>query len=379
MRILQFSNYYQEHVGGIETVAATLAHGYRSRGHVVHWIAGDISARPHVGSADDVAIHVWNGVEKLGFPYPVPSPAARRRIRQEVAWADIVHMHDCLYALNVAGFLEAHAAGRPVLLTQHIANVPYPNPLLRGLQSAAYATFGHRLLRSAEQVVFVSAAVKRYFESRIQFGRPPVLIPNGVNCALFHHVAEDERAQARERLGLSAGQPLVLFVGQFKEKKGVSLLRPVIEATADWRWLMIGRPVDVHPADWALPNLQVVPPVESKDLRAFFGPADLVVLPGREAFPVVAQESMACGTPVLLSSQTVEALPELRRLVFSADAEPRALRKAIASAIESARSDAGLRQRVSTYARDHWCSDVMVARYEALLTELLVSAAKSAT
>src|SRR2546422_4013954 len=142
MRILLLSNYYPEHAGGIEPVAAHLALGYRRRGHGVHWIAGDIGARPHSGSPDDVPVRVWNGIEKLGVPYPLPAPAAAFAVRRQVAWADVVHMHDCLYVLNVAAFIASRRYHRPVLGTQHVAKIPYSNPILRGAQSASYASFG---------------------------------------------------------------------------------------------------------------------------------------------------------------------------------------------------------------------------------------------
>ncbi|HYL08131.1 MAG TPA: glycosyltransferase family 4 protein [Candidatus Udaeobacter sp.] len=371
MRILLLSNYYPEHVGGIETIAATLADGYRSRGHEVRWIAGDISSMPHAASAGDVPIRVWNAIERLGFPYPLPGPGALSTLRREVAWAGVIHMHDCLYAINVAAFVEARRIRRPVLITQHIANVPYPNPLYRGLQTLAYATFGFAVLRGADQVVFLSDVVQRYFESRLKLRRPSAFVPNGFRCALFSYVGESERMALRDRLSVGVDQPLLVFVGQFKEKKGLLLLRRVIEARPEWSWLLIGRPADVDPGSWALPNLRVLAPVRPADLRAYYGAADLLVLPGREAFPVSAQEAMACGTPVLLSEQTAGAIPEINSLIFQSAPTAADLCVSIENALAALRANPVLRRRAAGYARDSWSSDVMVARYEELLGGLV--------
>src|SRR5260370_26883214 len=143
LRILLVSNYYPEHVGGIEAVAATLADGYRRRGHEVRWIAGDIKARPHRGPHDDVPIRVWNLTERLGFPYPLAGPGSVSTIRQELSWCEVVHMHDCLYALNLTTLVASRRSPRrPVLLTQHVCLVPFRNPAVRGLPPPATAVLG---------------------------------------------------------------------------------------------------------------------------------------------------------------------------------------------------------------------------------------------
>jgi len=372
VRILLVSNYYPEHVGGIETVAATLAVGYRRRGHEVRWIAGDISSRPHAPRGDDLPVRVWNGIERLGFPYPLPSPAAAIGLGRQVAWSQVVHLHDCLYALNVAAFLATRRLHRPVLLTQHVAKVPYPNPLLRGLQSAAYATIGRSVLSRADQVVFVSDQVQRWFEPRVRFHRPARVIENGIDADLFQPPTDDRRDAIRAALGANGSRPLLLFVGRFVEKKGVRLLRPLIEATPTSDWLLIGRPGDVDPWTWRLPNLRLLAPMQPTQLRDYYAAADLLVLPSSgEGFPVVAQEAMACGTPVLLSEPTAAGLPAIREVVFTSTLDRGDLEDALHRALQTVNSDASLRRRVASCARERWRADTMVSRYEEQLMDLV--------
>ncbi len=372
MRILAVSNYYPEHVGGIESLAATLVAGYRRNGHQVRWLAGDLRDRPHHGDPDDVPVRVWNAVERLGFPYPVQGPAATSRINQHVAWSDVVHMHDCLYAVNVATFLAARRLRRPVLLTQHIAKVPYTNPLIRGLQSLAYASLGRAVLSTADQVAFESEEVRRWFEPRVRFHRPPVVIESGVDTQLFSPASEAERLAQRERLGVSGKQPLLLFVGRFVEKKGIKLIRPVIEANPSWSWLFIGRVGDVDPQAWRLPNLRVIDPLSHPELRNHYVAADLLVLPSLgEGFPVVAQEAMSCGLPTLLSAQTARGLPAVRDLVFTISTDRDDLNAAVQKAVAAVLADDGLRGRVASLARERWTAEAFVARYENQLEALL--------
>lgn len=372
MRILAVSNYYPEHVGGIESVTDTLVAGLRRSGHQVRWMAGDISDHPHHGDAGDVPVRVWNAVERLGFPYPVPGPAAMARINQEVAWSEVVHLHDCLYAVNAATLVAARRQGRPVLLTQHIAKVPYTNPLIRGLQSLAYASLGKAVLSSVDQVAFVSEEVRRWFQARVRFRRPPVLIESGVDTNLFAPASETERLSYRERLGVKVEQPLLVFVGRFVEKKGIRLIRPVIESNPGWSWLFIGRAGDVDPQSWHLPNLRVIEPLSHPELRNHYVAADLLVLPSLgEGFPVVAQEAMSCGLPTVLSAQTARGLPAVRDVVFTTSTAKDDLNAVLRKAVATVLADPGFRSRVASLARERWTAEAFVASYENQLEGLL--------
>jgi len=373
LRILLVSNYFPEHVGGIETVAATLADGYRRRGHEVRWIAGDVKERPHRGPHDDIPIRVWNLTERLGFPYPLAGPRSVSTIRQEVSWCEVVHMHDCLYAVNLTALVAARRSPyRPVLLTQHVGLVPFRNPAVRGLQALAYASLGRAALSSADQVVFVSDEVSRWFARRVRFRRPPVVIENGVDLDLFRPAASEERRALRAALGVEESGRLLMFVGRFVEKKGIRLLRSVVEATPQWCWFLIGRAGDVDPTQWRLPNLRVLAPVEPQRLRDHYVAADLLVLPSvGEGFPVAAQEAMACGTPVLLTEETSAGIPDLRDVVFVTAPDRGALRVAVEAAVDAVASDPDLRATVSVFARQRWRSEAVVLRYEELLRGLL--------
>ena len=371
MRILHVSNYYPEHIGGIETVAANLTAGYREKGHQVRWVAGDILTDPHATHSGDVPLRVWNGIEGIGFPYPLPAPSAVYRVRELVEWSEVVHIHDCLYAINVATFAAAHRRRRPVLLTQHVATVPYPNPVVRGLQSAAYATIGRAVLSRAETVAFVSEEVKAWFEARLRFRKPPVVIENGIDTALFQPAAESDRTSIRAAQGADGSRPRLLFVGRFVEKKGVRLLRPLIERTPEYDWVMIGRSGDVDPAGWGLRNLRVMPSLKQPELRDHYVAADLLVLPSTgEGFPVVAQEAMACGTPALLNDKIAAGIPSMRDIVFTTTLAGNDLDIALRNAVPAA-SAAHYRERVAAYAGARWGIESMVSRYEDELEALL--------
>src|SRR4051812_6257463 len=316
MRIVLVTHYFPAHRGGIELVAAELARRLAVRGMEIEWHASNTDAPPSFAGVKAVAAPSWNAVERAsGVPYPLWSPAALRRLRDAVRGADVVHLHDCLYLPQIV----AHAAGRPVLLTQHVGWIPFRNPLLRALQWSAHHSVARWVLGSAAQIVFVSETVRRYFAGFVRFTLPPLVVPNGVDPEVFHPAADEERARLRAGLGVAPGTPLLLFAGRFVEKKGLPLLRRLAARIGEAHWLFAGWGRD-DPEAWRLPNVTVLRGRSGASPASLYRAADLLVLPSvGEGFPLVAQEAMACGTPALLGADTAAGLPEARAWLLAED------------------------------------------------------------
>lgn len=227
MRIALVTHYFPAHRGGIELVAAEVAKRLvADHGMAISWHASNTDPPPAIPGVVAVPAHACNAVERrLGVPYPLWSLAALRQLASAARAADAVHIHDCLYLPNLVAYAAARLAGRPILVTQHVGMVPYRNPMLRALLFVAYRVLGRVVLGGATQVAFVSEAVRRYFEAFVGFNAPPVLVPNGVDHALFHPVDDARRDALRARFGAGRGTPLLLFVGRFVEKKGCLFCR----------------------------------------------------------------------------------------------------------------------------------------------------------
>lgn len=285
MKILSISNYFPEHTGGIEFVALNLVQRWRKQ-HSVRWIACDNSSRPHCSAPGDIPLQAFNFTEeRLGFPYPIPYPAAFQQIIKEVRWCDCLHLHDCLYAANILAFTAAQRYHKPVIITQHIEPIRYQQAYKNALQAAAYRAIGYRLLSRAAHVVFISPRVKSWFESRIQFRGQKHFIPNGVDRTLFHPADPAEREQIRSSLGFEKEKTIALFVGRFTEKKGLHYLRKLASVRPSVQWVLIGSG-EIDPRRWNLPNVRIISPQTQITLRSYYTAADLFILPSiGEGFP----------------------------------------------------------------------------------------------
>jgi glycosyltransferase involved in cell wall biosynthesis len=342
MRIALVTHYFPAHRGGVELVAAELARRLaRDHGAEIEWHASDCDPPPDIPGVRAVPGASCNLAERrLGFPYPLWSPAALARLARAVRAADAVHLHDCLYLPNLVAFAAARRAGRPVIVTQHVGMVPYRNPLLRGLLAAAYRVIGRRVLGAATRVVFVSDAVKGFFEKFVTFKAPPLLIENGVDTGVFQPSGEP-------------GKHSLLFVGRFVEKKGLALLRDLAQRMPDTQWVLAGwGPLD--PESWALPNVRVVRGRPSHELVPLYQGASLLVLPSvGEGFPLVVQEAMACGTPAMVSEETAAGAPRARELLIAEPLDAERWEARLRALLASGEL-AALRPRVAAFARSHW-------------------------
>jgi glycosyltransferase involved in cell wall biosynthesis len=361
VRIALVTHYFPAHRGGIELVAAQIAQRLaRDYGAEVEWHASGCDAPPALPGVRALPAACWNFTERwLGFPYPLWSPFALARLARAVRRADAVHLHECLYLPNVVAYLAARAAGRPVIVTQHVGTVPFRSRVLRAVLSLAYRLLGRRVLGGATQVVFVSDAVKRCFEERVRFKAPPLLVPNGVDTQVFRPAPAAPRAA-----------PSLLFVGRFVEKKGLALLRELAARLPQAGWVFAGWGA-LDPAAWGLPNVRVIRDRSGAELASLYQAADLLVLPSvGEGFPLVVQEAMACGTPALISEETAAGAPAARALLLSepvsgAQAAERWAAR-IGALLAAPAELAALRPRVAAFAREHWSWEQCAERYAAL-------------
>jgi glycosyltransferase involved in cell wall biosynthesis len=309
IRVLMGSSYFASHNGGVERVAGELFHAFADRGQEMVWMAGDVTPPPEpVGRSRTASLRIFNFVEdKIGLPFPIPAPSALRQIVREVGNADILILHDCLYLSNILTFLTARWRRIPTIIIQHIGFIPYRNFLLNLVMRFANSVATRPMLSCAEQVVFISETTKKYF-GNLHFKRVPELIFNGVDSDLYRPVrGRSEKPDLRRTYDLPMDRPVILYVGRFVEKKGIAVLKHMLEQRPHWIWAFAGwGPLD--PSGWNSANVRVFSGLRGASLAALYRACDVLVLPSTgEGFPLVIQEALASGLPVVCGAESLRA------------------------------------------------------------------------
>jgi teichuronic acid biosynthesis glycosyltransferase TuaC len=189
-----------------------------------------------------------------------------------------------------------------------------------------------------------------------------VLVPNGVDRALFH---AGDRAADRAALGLEQAGPLLLFVGHLIERKqphlAVAVLRELRKEHERARLAIIGRgplmdSLRVLP-EVASGSVRLLGDVPHEQLARWYGAADLLLLTSsREGRPNVVLEALACGLPVLATPAggTAELLEGFPACLCS-DLDPRALARAAAQLLKHPPSREALAASVAHFTWDAAC------------------------
>lgn len=317
MKVLVVSPYYDTHGGGVEKVASRLATEVAQLGASVTWCSLNCGeGLPEEGGINLVGLRGSNLIEnKLNFPYPLLGFFSLLKLRKEIKKADIIHIHDYIYFSNIFSFLVAKMNGKRILLTQHIGMIQYKNRILRYLLSTLNRTIGSVILSRASCVVFISDHVKEYFERAVSGSHLKWhYIPNGVDTDIFH-----PKAKIGENL-LPGARKKILFVGRFVEKKGILFVREIVRKLDMYDWVFVGRgPLD--PQGWGLAHVRVVGQVENKShLADIYRQSNLLVLPSYgEGFPLVVQEAIASGVPVLTSYDVAVGSSAANKYLFIED------------------------------------------------------------
>ena len=301
-QLLTVSHYFDAHRGGIEIVAGRLAQELDGAFDVLWLATGE--ARPGSGVRRE-PLGATNVIERAAaLPYPLLSPCALRAIFRAARESDALLVHDAIYMTSVAGFVASRVHRKPFIVVQHIGLVPYRHARLAALMRAANRLLVEPILVHADQVVFISETTRRHFAS-VDFKRAPRVVFNGVDASIFRPpLTQADIAEARMSLKLSADAPIALFVGRFVEKKGLTILERLARARPEILFVFAGWGA-LDPARWGLPNTRVFSSLSGASLAPLYRAADLLLLPSvGEGFPLVVQEALACGLPVLCGAET---------------------------------------------------------------------------
>jgi glycosyltransferase involved in cell wall biosynthesis len=379
-RLLLATPYYAAHGGGVESVAGHLAGALAQEGFEVAWVASDCDPPPFDCDIKFIPMRSSNAIERhIGVPVPLWTPAALRELRKAARQCDAIMMHESLYVPNLFLAEMARELSKPLILVQHVGDVPYRNRLLRLAVRAGNRFAARFVFRRATRIVFISETVREFFRtSAPALVERACLIANGVALERFRPVSPEVRASLRTQLGIPRDRTVMLFVGRFVEKKGLALLERLARERPGWTWVFAGAgPID--PDSWQLPNVRVVGRLSQEALSRWYPAADLLVLPSvGEGFPLVVQEAMACGLPTAISDETARALPGVAAHVYaeaiSQDVQDTCAKLLLMLDAAAAGEAAARREKVARFAQEQWSWERCVREHRTIIEDALRTA-----
>ena len=315
-------------------------------------------------------------------PLPVRWLRARQQAteRLETGRFDLVASHFALYSLP---FIDA-VAPRPLVV--HFHGPWAAESAVEGAASWA-VSFKRRLERAvydrADRFIVLSQAFKQVLSTT--YGVPLALIEvcqGGVNVDAYDTGLT--RAYARHSLGWPSDRPIILAVRRLARRMGLENLLEAVDAVRiklpDVLLLIAGKgPIAEELAarieTMDLGNhVRLLGFVPDADLPLAYRAADLSVVPtvSLEGFGLITVESLAAGTPVLVTP--VGGLPEilegLAPQLILPDTSPGALAEGIR---ESLLGTLGLpdANACRSYAREHYDWSVAAARVRDVYREVL--------
>lgn len=308
LRVLFVCHYYPPHRGGIENVVRQEAVGLAAHGVEVTVLTSGAQTETSVRDGVRVVrIAAWNGAERrAGVPFPLMSPRLFGAGLRWARWADVVHVHDCLYMTSWAALIAVVVTRTPLLVTQHVSMVRHPSAVVRGVEHAVYAVPGRLLLRRARRVFTVNSSVAGFAVGLGARAGRTVHLPNGVDGVLFRPAASAaERRRARRHFELPQGRPLVLFVGRLVSKKGFDLLLAARRAAPDPPYDLVFAGDGDLSAVTGRRGVHALGSLPPEELAEAYRACDVYALPSTsEGFPLTVQEAMASGLPVLTSDDS---------------------------------------------------------------------------
>jgi N-acetyl-alpha-D-glucosaminyl L-malate synthase BshA len=364
--------------GGSGVVATELGLELAARGHEIHFISYAVPVRMDPARE---RLH-FHEVEMLNYPLFDHPPYTLALATQMYNVAvneglDVLHVH---YAIphSVSAYLtRAMLAGRlPFVTTLHGTDITLVG------NDRSYLPITRFSIEESDAVTAISEYLRRATLQEFGVKRPVEVIPNFVNCDVFHPAGDVSR---REEFA-AHGEKVLVHLSNFRPVKRVTdvveifdLVRREIPA----KLLMIGDGPERTAAEWAVRERGLTHDViflgKQNQVHELLNCADVLLLPSDlESFGLVALEAMACGVPVVCSR--VGGVPEVvEDGVHGFLAQPRDVKTMAARALDilgSPERRTQMGKAARKRAQDVYCATRIIPRYEQLYERVLSASSK---
>jgi glycosyltransferase involved in cell wall biosynthesis len=381
-RLCVVTNIYLPQVGGIQTVVYEQTRRLMKRDYEPYVVTNRINT-PKSYFVEGVRVDCYESLNtgyRLGIPYTIPSVASLDTFLSAIRSADIVHAHGHPYLTSlIAGKLAKHY-NKPFVLTQHNTFIKYDN-MFETVEQLNDLSVGKATLKAADKIVVVSNATRQYV---LNIGADPKkvkVLHNGVDLVHFRPMPE-KRVEMRKKLGISQNATVVLTVRRIVYKNGIDTLidaaKLAVRKNPNIVFLIVGIGPNMENAQEKIKQLGLAKNVvfagfvSSEELPFYYNTADFFVVPSKsgEGLPLVAEEALACGLPVVATNVggIGEIVTERYGRLFP-PSDPDQMAKAI---LDYASMDMGLRKpeiRAMMEEKFSWDNNVdsLVEIYEELI------------
>lgn len=291
MDILQLSQFYHPHVGGIEQAVKVIAEGCTQRGHDVRVIAA--AGEQPAGSTTLNGVNVTkvrSHATLLSVPF---CPTLPFHIRKHIDSVDLVHVH-LPHPLAVLSLQSLARSDTPTVVTYH------SDIVRQAVSGKLYRPLLKRFLTSVDTIVTTSPRLRSSSPVLNQVDECEV-VPLAVSSKLLNTPVEPVPLPDGE------STPTILFVGRLGYYKGLSYL---IDAMKDVEanCLIVGdgekrETLQRQTNENGLNDkVHFLGRLSDAEVRYCYEHSDVFVLPSihpSEAFGIVQLEAMAHGLPVV--------------------------------------------------------------------------------
>jgi glycosyltransferase involved in cell wall biosynthesis len=328
---------------------------------------------PHRGGGGDTYVDVLSSMPGYRFTraYLAPSrkPGLTGLARGLADVARRLREHDLLHVHGEA----ASALLLPVLATRPSVATLHGLHLLRrvtGLRSRAAELNLRAVVRAADRTICVSSAERDALTTVVGAAgaRRTVVVHNGAR--LPARVTEEERLGVREKLGLSKGEIVGIWVGSLDERRDPVAVVRAAEETAT-PFLVVGDG-PLRPQVEAAAGAHVRVLGQRNDVTRLLGSADFFALMShREGLSFALVEAMARGLPAIVADvpENIEAIGDSGFALAYGDEE--AIAAALRRLVQNGEERLALGERARRRAAELFDADDMIARTRAVYDDVL--------
>jgi alpha-1,6-mannosyltransferase len=352
MRVVQVANFYGPRSGGLRTAVDRLGAEYSASGHEVFLIVPG----PHAGRS-----RLRTGVIRITMPAMlIPFTGGYRAIMPgpvrallEVLRPDAVEVSDRLTLRSLGQWGRDH--GATTVMISHERLDRFAGQILPRRTAQKFADFANRRTAANYDTVVCTTRFAREEFDRIG-ATNTVTVPLGVDLQTFH--PRRHSAQVRQRWATPA-QILLVHCGRLSVEKhadrSIGALAALRDVGVDARLVVVGE----GPLRAKLERQAARLPIDftgfisnRHTVAGLLASADVTLAPGpHETFGLAALESLACGTPAVVSRTS--ALTEIITADSgaSADNHPEAIAAAVRTIVSRPEHDrrSGARRRAEMF------------------------------